>query len=132
MRSRLVIALVALGLTFPAFGAGKADEEALIKLDKEWGEAGADTAILARILADDLISLDSEGVTDKEGVLAAGPGPAADEPYAVGDYQVEFLDDSTAIMVHSVGGSNPHWSMHVWVKRSGGWQVVASSSTPAD
>ena len=35
-----------------------------------------------------------------------------------------------AIMTHGTKGKDPHHSMHVWARRDGQWQVVATSSTP--
>ena len=34
-------------------------------------------------------------------------------------------------MTHSVGGDEPHWSMHVWQKQDGAWKVAATASIPA-
>jgi hypothetical protein len=34
-------------------------------------------------------------------------------------------------MVHHAGDPE-HWSLHVWQKRDGEWQVVASAATPVD
>ena len=54
------------------------------------------------------------------------------EPYVAGDYAVEFLDTDTAVMVHSAGtGEDLHWSLHVWKKSGGKWQVVATASIPS-
>ena len=48
------------------------------------------------------------------------------------EYQVRFLDDETAVMTHRASAPDPHWSMHVWAKRDGAWQVVATMSTPIE
>ena len=69
------------GLLLAAFGAtASADDTAdLIAQDMAWGAAGTkgDTDAVAKLLADDLVSVSAQGVTDKKGELAANePAPA--------------------------------------------------------
>ena len=108
------------------------EQDALIALDKQWGEAGmkGDTATLGTILADDVVSVDGTGAMGKAETIAANE--AVDDPnasYEVGDYQVKLLDDETAVMTHS---TPDHYSLHVWAKRGGNWQVVATASVPRE
>ncbi len=117
-----------------AFGAiASADDTAdVIAGDKAWGAAGTkgDADAAAKLLADDLISVSEEGVTGKKGELAAiKPAPAGTQ-YDPTDYKVVFLDKDTAVMTHGTKGADPHYSMHVWSRKSGQWQVVATSATP--
>lgn len=108
------------------------DADALVELDKTWG-AAPDQAAAEGFLADNIISLDAEGATDKAGMMAAAAAAVGDSPaeeYVAGDYQVNFLSDDIAVMVHSASGSNPHWSMHVWQKIDGSWQVAATATIP--
>ncbi len=108
------------------------EQDALIALDKQWGEAGmkGDTATLGTILADDVVSVDGTGAMGKAETIAANE--AVDDPnasYEVGDYEVKLLDDETAVMTHS---TPDHYSLHVWAKRGGNWQVVATASVPRE
>jgi hypothetical protein len=119
-------------------------EQELISLDKEWGEAGlrGDSAVLERILADDFIGNSPTGVATKAQNIAEAKTNAPDitnATYVADDYTIRFLDPNTAVMTHSAlekglnkgkEYSEQHRSMHVWVKRGGRWQVVASQATP--
>lgn len=110
-----------------------ADEsDTLIKLDKVWGEA-AGPADLEPLLADKILALGTDGVGSKAEMLeAAADDGAPAGPYVAGDYQVRFLSDDIAVMVHSAGGPEPHWSMHVWQKHDGKWQVAATATVPVE
>jgi len=115
-------------------GIASADDTAdLIALDKAWGNAGikGDTKAMAGLLSDKLVSVSPDGVTDKQGDLAASEPAPAGATYEAGDYKVTFLDPNTAIMTHSTKGEDAHYSLHVWVRKGSTWQVAASSSTPA-
>ncbi len=119
-------------------------EQELISLDKEWGEAGlrGDTAVLERILADDFIGNSPTGVATKAQNIAEAKTNATNitnATYVADEYTVRFLDPNTAVMTHHAmeKGLNKgkeyndqHRSIHVWVKRDGRWQVVASQATP--
>ena len=125
-----------LGCVFCLIMAGtvaNADEsDALVQLDKEWGEAdGPDAA--EPFLADNIVALGLEGVQGKAQMLeAVESDDAPTGPYVAGDYDVRFLSEDVAVMVHSVGEPDPHWSMHVWQKRDGKWQVVATATVPIE
>jgi hypothetical protein len=119
-------------------------EQELITLDKEWGEAGlrGDSTVLERILADDFIGNSPAGVATKAQNIAEAKTTAANitnATYVADEYTVRFLDPNTAVMTHRAveKGLNKgkeyndqHRSIHVWVKRDGRWQVVASQATP--
>ena len=121
--------ILAMGLVSARVFAGGAEE--LIALDKAWGSAGGPAEVEA-MLSNDLIALDGEGLSGKAEQLAAMT-EALDGPYVAGDYKVNFIDDDTAVMVHSAGsGKNAHWSMHVWQKTGEHWQVMATASVKAD
>lgn len=124
--------------------ASPSAEQELISLDKSWGEAGlhGDSAILERILADDFIGNGPTGVATKAQNIAEAKTNApniTNATYVADEYTVRFLDPNTAVMTHRAveKGLNKgkeyndqHRSMHVWVKRDGRWQVVASQATP--
>jgi len=119
-------------------------EQELIALDKSWGDAGlkGDSAVLETILADDFIGNGPTGVATKAQNIAEAKTNAPDitnATYVADEYTVRFLDPNTAVMTHRAveKGLNKgkeyndqHRSMHVWVKRDGRWQVVASQTTP--
>ena len=124
------------GVLLAGFGAiASADDKAdLIARDKAWGAAGTkgDAEAVAKILADNLVSVSNKGVTDKKGELAANEPAPAGTQYEPTDFTVTFLDKDTAVMTHGTKGDDAHYSMHVWSRKSGQWQVVATSTTPVE
>ena len=110
--------------------ANAGDADALIELDKKWGESqGADA--LAPLLSDDILAIGVEGLSGKAEMLAAADEEEpATGPYDAEGYKVRFLSDDVAVMVHSTGVPEPHWSMHVWQKLDGEWRVTATASVP--
>jgi hypothetical protein len=131
-----VTAMVLAGVLLAGFstGAGADDTADLIAQDKAWGAAGTkgDKDAVAKMLADDLLSVSEKGVTDKKGDLAATEPAPAGTTYEATDYKVTFLDKNTAIMTHGTKGEDAHYSLHVWSRKSGQWKVVATSSTPVE
>jgi hypothetical protein len=129
------IPLVVLTATLlAAVGAtASADDTAdLIAQDRAWGAAGTkgDTDAVAKLLADNLVSVSESGVRGKQGELAdTKPAPAGTQ-YEPTDYKVTFLNADTAVMTHGTKGEEAHYSLHVWSRKGGQWQVVATSSTP--
>lgn len=108
-------------------------EQDLIKLDREWGVANlkADRATLEKIYASDVIGVFPQGIGSKPQMME-GLEPAADTNYKTSDYKVMMLGSDTAIMAHNAGsGETAHRSLHVWAKRNGTWQVVATASVAA-
>jgi len=116
-----------------AGAVASADEtDALKQLDKEWGESVGPEA-LAPLLSDDVLALGSEGIGRKADMLEAAESDGEPTgPYVAGDYEVRFLDDDTAVMIHSAAAPDPHWSMHVWQKQDGKWQVAATATVPIE
>jgi len=134
MKRMIWVALT--GMLLAGFGAiASADDKAdLIERDKAWGAAGTkgDAEAVAKILADNLVSVSNKGVTDKKGELAANEPAPAGTQYEPTDFTVTFLDKDTAVMTHGTKGADAHYSMHVWSRKSGQWQVVATSTTPVE
>jgi hypothetical protein len=116
-----------------AGGLANADEtDTLVQLDEEWGGSQG-TAVLESLLAENVLALDANGIADKAQMLEdAENAEAPTGPYVAGDYQVRFLGKDVAVMVHSAAEPDPHWSMHVWQKQGGKWQVAATASVPAE
>jgi len=114
---------------FPAIADDTAD---LIAQDKAWGAAGTkgDKDAVAKFLADKAVAVDETGVMNKQAQVAATEPAPAGTQYEPTDYKVTFLNADTAIMTHDTKGEGAHHSLHVWSRKDGKWQVVATSSTP--
>ena len=126
----IIVSAICLVMTGTVANAGESDT--LVQLDKKWGEAQGSEAMEA-LIADNIVTLGSEGVIGKAQMLeAAASDDAPSGPYTAGDYDVRFLSEDIAVMVHSAGEPDPHWSMHVWQKRDGKWQVAASATVPLE
>jgi hypothetical protein len=111
-----------------------ADEtDALIALDKQWGESGVkgDPTVAAKLLADKVVSVAETGVRGKQGELSDMKPEPAGTRYEPTDYKVTFINPDTAIMTHSTKGADAHYSLHVWSRKGGAWQIIATSTTPA-
>ena len=129
-----ILVTVATFLVMFAAAVHAADEtDALIALDKQWGESAVkgDPAVSAKLLADKVVSVDENGVMGKQGVLAATKPAPAGTRYEPTDFKVTFLNPDTAIMTHATKGTDAHYSLHVWSRKGGTWQIVATSTTPA-
>ena len=127
------VALATLLIMFTAAAYAADDTDALIALDKQWGESGVkgDTTTAAKLLADRVVSVTGTGVKGKQGTLAdMKPAPAGTR-YEPTDYKVTFINPDTAIMTHGTKGADAHYSLHLWSRKNGTWQVVATSTTPA-
>jgi hypothetical protein len=125
--------LVGMLLIMFAATAGADDKDALIALDKQWGEAvgKGDRTAAAKFIADNSVSVDDKGMKNKQQQIAdIQPAPAG-EKYEAVDYKVTFINPDTAVMTHSTKGSDVHNSLHVWSRKGGTWQVIATSTTPA-
>jgi len=100
----------AAGMLLVLFAAAAAadDSAALIELDKKWGQAGVkgDTATIAKLLDDDLVSVNEDGVRGKKEELADNEPPTAGASYEATDYRVIFVGADTAIMTHRTKGDD--------------------------
>lgn len=116
-----------------AANAGADDKEALIALDKQWGEAvgKGDKTAAAKFIADNSVSVDDKGMKNKQQQIDDIKPVPGGEKYVAVDYKVTFINPDTAIMTHSTKGADAHYSLHVWSRKSGTWQVIATSTTPA-
>ena len=100
----------------------------LIAMDKQWGMAGGP----AGYVSEDVIGIGPTGVVNFGNLVAdAAANANAGEEYVVSGYQVKFLSDDIAVMVHTAAGSDPHASLHVIQKQGDAWLVVATASAPA-
>lgn len=118
-------------------------QQTLISLDKQWGEAGGDTAKLDKIIGDNLLAVSSKGeAQDKQQMIADNKATAAgvqNASYTPDEYKFEMLSPDVVLMTHrgtTKGMENgkevteSHRSLHVFQKRDGRWQVVANAQLP--
>ena len=121
-----------LGVLFTA-SAVASDTDDLIALDKKWGESGikGDISVSEKLLSEQVVSVTPNGVRGKKGELADNQPPPGVTKYEPTDYKVTFLNPDTAIMTHATKGGDAHYSLHVWSRKNGNWQIVATSVTAA-
>ena len=134
---------VALVISAQAKDVPKDVQQSLISLDKQWGEAGGDTAKLDKIIGDNLLAVGSKGeAQDKKELIADNRVVSAsvqNASYVADEYKFEMLSPDVVVMTHrgtTKGMENgkevteSHRSLHVFQKRDGGWQVVANAQLP--
>ncbi len=134
---------VALGPTLRAKDVPKDVQDALISLDKQWGEAGGDTAKLDKIIGQNALAVGTKGeAQDKQQLIANNTATSAgvqNASYAADEYKFEMLSPDVVVMTHrgttkgtqngkDVGES--HRSLHVFQKIGGRWQVVGNAQVP--
>ena len=118
---------------FAAAAHAADDTEALIALDKQWGESivKGDATVSEKLLADKIVSVDQNGVMGKKEMIAdIKPAPAGTR-YEPSGYKVTFMNPDTAIMTHGTKGGDAHYSLHVWARKGGTWQIGATSMAAA-
>ena len=132
MKSILVTVATSL-VMFAATAHAADDTEALIALDKQWGESivKGDTTVSAKLLADKVVSVDQNGVMGKQALLADIKAAPAGTRYEPTGYKVTFMSPDMAIMTHATKGADAHYSLHVWSRKDGAWQIVATSMANA-
>ena len=131
MKSTLVAVATLLSM-FTATAYAADDTAALIALDKQWGESSVkgETSVATKLLADKVVSVTENGARGKQGELADMKPEPAGTRYEPTDYKVTFINPDTAIMTHGTKGTDAHYSLHVWSRKGGTWQIVATSTTP--
>jgi ketosteroid isomerase-like protein len=120
-------------------------QQALIGLDKEWGQSGGDTAKLDQIVGDHVLSIGPKGeAQDKKELVAANASGAAgvtNSTYTPDEYKFEMLSPDVVVMTHrgTTKGTQDgkevtesHRSLHVFQKQGGKWQVVANAQLPIE
>lgn len=146
MKKLFAITLLTIVSIVSAFAQNSADEQELIKLDKEWSAAieRGDRDALNRFIADDFTG--RGGMENKAQYLERIMKDNADAVVnlknfasASSNYSVKFKSSEMAVMTHfyeekgeykGKSYTDQHRSFHVWMKRGGRWQVVASESAP--
>ena len=131
-----IMMVLALAIVAVIAVAAHHEGEELIALDKEWGAAAQGQAAvdaIEKIIADDVVAISGTGVGSKANMIEdAQSDDAPVGPYVADQYSVKMLADDIAVMTHHAGDPDPHWSMHVWQKKDGNWQVVASATVPVE
>jgi hypothetical protein len=147
MKRSLAIALlctaVALVVSAQAKDVPTDVQQNLISVDKQWGEAGGDTAKLDKIIGDNLVAIGTKGeAQNKQQMIADNKATSAgvqDASYTPDEYKFEMLSPDVVVMTHrgtTKGMQNgkevteSHRSLHVFQKRDGRWQVVANAQLP--
>ena len=136
----LLFTAVALIASAQAEDVPKDLQQSLISLDKEWGQAGGDTAKLEKIYGDNLLGVSTKGeAQDKQQAIADNKATNAAVPnasYIADEYKFEMLGPDVVVMTHrgTTKGmkdgkevTESHRSLHVFQKRDGHWQVVANA-----
>jgi hypothetical protein len=145
------VALIAISLLISTIALGQGAsppasvQQALIALDQQWGEAGGkgDTAALNKIVSDNYLGIGQKGeALGKQEQVAATTATSANvqnPSYTADEYKFEALSADVIVMTHraTIKGTQAgkeltesHRSLHVFQKRSGQWQVVASTQLP--
>ena len=115
-------------------------EQELTQLDREWTQAlvRGDASILERVFADDYSATNALGktVTKAEAIADLKSGANKLESNDPDNYSVRVFGD-TAVMTHDgvrkgqrdgKAFAERYRSLHVFVKRGGRWQAVASQN----
>ena len=120
---------------------GTSAEQELTKLTNDWNAAMAkrDVAALERILSDDWISCDEEGVGTKAQFLAdLKSGDYALSSTVVHEMNVRAYGNAAVVITHyttvkeqykgkDISGS--YRTIDTWVRRGGRWQCVATAGS---
>src|SRR5262249_51415744 len=129
----ILVAVAACLVMFAAAAHAADDTEALIALDKQWGESTLkrDKTVSEKMVPDKVVSVDENGVMGKQAMLAdLKPAPAGTR-YEPTGYKVTFMNPDTAIMTHGTKGADAHYSLHIWSRKGGTWQIIATSMANA-
>ena len=118
-------------------------QQALISLDKQWGQAGGDTAKLDKIIGDNVLAVGPKGEAQgKQELIATNTATSAgvqNASYEADEYKFDMLSPDAVVMTHrgtTKGTQNgkditeSHRSLHVFQKQAGGWRVVANAQLP--
>jgi len=139
----LLCAAVGLVLHIQAKNVPNDVQQALISLDKQWGQAGGDNAKLDKIIADNVLAVGPKGEAQgKQELIATNTATIAgvqNASYEADEYKFEMLSPDVVVMTHrgTTKGTQDgkdvtesHRSLHVFQKQAGGWRVVANAQLP--
>lgn len=144
-RSIALAALVAVSAPYAAFPqCSEADKQALIALDKAWGDAGprGDRAFLETVYAPNFVGHNPGGTVDRATTIANTmrtfeTNRANPQPMTVPDHYMVTCTATTATITHrnvtppaagTTGGPTYSRSVHFLEKRGNRWQVVSTTA----
>ena len=146
MKKILTIVLLTIISAGFAIAQNGADEQELIKLDKEWSAAmeRGDRDTLNRMIADDFTT--RNGTWNKTQYIEQAMRDKANDDINLknavavpSNYSVKFKGADMAVMTHITVGKGEYKgkpftdysrSIHIWMKRGGRWLVVATEGNP--
>jgi ketosteroid isomerase-like protein len=117
------------------------EEEQLLKLDREWNEAypRLDATALDRIIADDWVCIDGEGliITKRQLLDRVASSPSFLESHEFDEISLRIFGDAAIVTGRLSGkGRDDAGTFHlqkrytrVYVKRGNRWQAVATQVT---
>jgi ketosteroid isomerase-like protein len=136
----LVFAVASIAQT-PAQPTSGSVEQELIKLEQDWAIAGvkSDVAFLDRILAEDWVFTDPEGVvwTKTQSQAALKSGEDIITSAVNDDMKVRVYGDTAVVTGRWTGketlkgkdiGGQSRWT-DTWIKKAGRWQCVATHAS---
>ena len=139
----MLCAAVGLAVSIHAKDVPSDVQQALIAMDKQWGNSGADTAKLEKIIGDDLLAVGAKGEEQNkkqliaDNVATASQGQTAS--YTADEYKFNMLSPDVVVMTHrgttksmqnGKEVTESHRSLHVFQKQNGEWRVVANAQMP--
>ncbi len=118
-------------------------QQALIALDKQWGNSGTDSVALDKIIGDDVLAVGAKGEAQNKKLLIADnvatSSQGTNASYSADEYKFNLLSPDVVVMTHrgttkSVQNgkevTESHRSLHVFQKQNGEWRVVANAQIP--
>jgi hypothetical protein len=139
----VLCAAVGLAISIQAKDVPSDVQQALIALDKQWGNAGPDAAKLDKIIGDDVMAVGTKGEAQNKKQLIADNVATASQgqnvTYTADEYKFNMLSPDVVVMTHrgtTKGMENgkevteSHRSLHVFQKQNGEWKVVANAQIP--
>jgi hypothetical protein len=139
----VLCAAVAFAITIHAKDVPNDVQQALIALDKQWGNSGPDAAKLDKIIGDDVMAVGTKGEAQNKKQLIADNVATASQgqnvTYTADEYKFNMLSPDVVVMTHrgTTKGmesgkevTESHRSLHVFQKQNGEWRVVANAQIP--
>ncbi len=116
---------------------GKAEEQAVLKLEEQWVTAlvKADTAVLEKLYADDLVYTHSSGAVDTKATYidSLKTGKTKYESLNRDDIKVKLYGATALVTCHAIVKVNNNTInlryVHIYVKEKGAWRMVMHQAT---
>jgi ketosteroid isomerase-like protein len=134
--------------TAPLVHSTESDEAArseLMRVEDEWEKAvkAHDAAFFERTMADDFIGTTNEGVSDKSTLVRVNADTSVSvDSFGRSEEKIRIYGSGTVAVITGRFAERGHMGKRqlgvefryteVWVKRPGGWQVVAGHYTPVE